>query len=77
MHKQINQQEQASVLALAPEQRYEHFVKRVADWRELWVLLNKEGLCLLGDEEGHEILPVWPHEVYARVCACMRRRSMV
>jgi hypothetical protein len=28
-----------------------------------------DGWILLGDDEGHEAVPVWPHERYAAACA--------
>ena len=36
MTYRINEQEIKGVLALPGNGRYEHFVKRIADWKELW-----------------------------------------
>jgi len=41
-------------------ERYGYFVKRVADWQEVWGLWNN-GWALLGDDNNEDCFPVWPH----------------
>jgi hypothetical protein len=65
----INAKEISSVLALPAPRRFEYFVKRVADWREVWSLRNEDGWVLASDDSGCELVPVWPHSEYARACA--------
>lgn len=60
----VSGKEFESVTHLAPEKRYEYFIKKVADWREIWSLWN-EGWALMGDDENGEMVPVWPHPVFA------------
>ena len=57
-----------SVTNLAPEKRYEYFIKKAADWREIWSLWH-EGWALMGDEEDGEMVPVWPHPTFAEASA--------
>jgi hypothetical protein len=65
----INDKELTSVLRLPLEKRYQYFVKHVADWREMWSLANANGWVLYGTKESKEVVPVWPHSAFAKVCA--------
>lgn len=69
MPYRINRQEFESVSALAPANRFEHFVKRAADWEEVWSLKNGNGWVLLTTSAGKEVAPFWPHPDYAQACA--------
>lgn len=64
----VNGREFANVTHLEPSARYEYFIKRVADWQELWGLW-KDGWAMMGDSEGGELVPVWPHRLYAEALA--------
>lgn len=65
----IGDREFQAVIALPAPERYEHFIKRVADSMELWGLRSSEGWLLLGDDEDKEAFPVWPAERYAAAYA--------
>ncbi len=65
----LNDQEFENVMNLPGPRRYEYFVKRTADWEELWTLRGEDGFVLVGDDEGSEYVPVWPHRRYAEACA--------
>jgi hypothetical protein len=69
MSWRIHDKEFESVMALPPPARYEYFVKRVADWEAIWSLGSDEGYAVMGDDDGHELLPVWPHELFAAASA--------
>lgn len=69
MAKKINEKEFTSVVHLAAPERYTHFIKRVADRQEVWSLYADGGWALVGDDNGNELVPVWPHEEYAVACA--------
>ena len=56
-------------MRLEGKNRYEYFVKKVADERKLWGLRGASGWMLVGTDEGQEALPVWPHERFALLCA--------
>jgi len=64
----LNGQEFESVVRLPPQKRYEYFVKKVADWREVWSLWN-DGWALMGDKDGDETVPVWPDALFAEASA--------
>lgn len=59
-----------AVLSLAPERRYDHFIKRVADHQELWALRYSDEQWAIGtSEDAREFSPVWPDERYAALMA--------
>ena len=64
----MNGKEFDNVVHLAPEKRYEYFIKKVADWQEVWSLWN-DGWALMGDNKRGEVIPVWPHPVFAEAVA--------
>ncbi|BDI33920.1 hypothetical protein CCAX7_59710 [Capsulimonas corticalis] len=64
----MHDKEFETVSALPFQERYAHFIKRVADHEHLWSLWN-DGWVLAADNDRHEVVPVWPHERYAAACA--------
>jgi hypothetical protein len=67
--KRIHEKELASIMAMSAPDRYSVFVRRVADWQEVWSLPSSNGWRLMADENGTEIVPVWPHKQFAAACA--------
>ena len=65
----LSDEEYETVLALPGEERYGYLLRWVADWELVWSLAEDDGWALAGDNEGHELVPVWPHERFATVCA--------
>ena len=61
----LNDREFEAVINAAAATRYEYFIKRVADRREIWSLRTESGWLLLGDPAGRECVPVWPHKRFA------------
>ena len=64
----LNDKQIGAVLALPSEKRYEHFVKIVADWQEVWGLYN-DGWALAATDTGVTVFPLWPAKEYAALCA--------
>lgn len=64
-----NEKEIQSVSSLSAPKRYEHWLKKVADNEELWSLTDRGNWALMRDDEGKELVPVWPHRAYALNCA--------
>tara|TARA_B100001113_G_C20890493_1_gene526756 strand:+ start:114 stop:497 length:384 start_codon:yes stop_codon:yes gene_type:complete len=54
-----------AALKLNDEQRYRHFVEKVAAHGEIWSLANDEGWVTVSSD-GDNAFPVWPHPDYAR-----------
>jgi hypothetical protein len=67
--RSINDQQFRAVSALPAGERYGHFIRQVADWQEVWSLRDEDGWRLVGDDQGQQCMPVWPHERYAKACS--------
>ena len=68
MSRQMRDEEYHAVHALNGQSRYEHSVKKMADFKEVWSLRGDAGWVIFADDEGRQHLPVWPHERYASAC---------
>lgn len=64
----MHEKELATVSGLTPEKRYEYFIKKVADYEEVWSLY-KDGWVLSQDDFGNTLFPIWPKEEFAELCA--------
>lgn len=73
--KQVHDKEFAEMIGMPPPDRYALFVRRVADWKEVWSLRTSDGWCLLATENGTELVPVWPHQRFADACADAQKQE--
>ncbi len=64
-----NPKEIEAVLRLGDADRYSYLIKKVVDQEELWSLWEEGGWVLTSDDQGRELVPVWPHAKYAEICA--------
>ncbi|MCF1444411.1 DUF2750 domain-containing protein [Ralstonia nicotianae] len=64
----VNPKEMEAVLALSGIKRFQHFIKVVADWQEVWGLYQN-GWALAATDDGTSVFPLWPAKEYAQVCA--------
>lgn len=48
-----------------PAERLKYLVNHVADERAIWSLRNADGWVVGADDDGRELVPVWPHQRYA------------
>jgi len=60
--------EVAAVLQLDGTKRYSYLVKKIADEQIVWGLWQEGGWALASDDQGHELVPVWPHARFAALC---------
>ena len=66
MTKEINDAEFRGVTSLDAAGRYSHFVRQISDFEEVWGLRTPSGWVLMGDDDGRQVIPVWPHRRYAQ-----------
>ncbi|MDW9479013.1 DUF2750 domain-containing protein [Sinorhizobium meliloti] len=64
----VSPRQMEAVLALPGVKRFEHFVKVVADWQEVWGLYQ-DGWALAVADDGTTVFPLWPATEYAQLCA--------
>jgi hypothetical protein len=69
MSRQLNTKEIEAVVRLDPQKRYSYCIKQAADNNALWSLASGDGWVLAHDDDGRELVPVWPHEQFAALCA--------
>lgn len=68
---ELNAQEHAAVLQLNADYRQAHFLGKVKEHQEIYLLSDSEGPFLLEDQETDDegnlasMLPVWCHPAYA------------
>jgi len=63
-----SEEEITNVVSLSAEKRYEYFIHHVVDEESLWALW-KDGWAIMGDSDGNEVFPIWPHQDFAALCA--------
>ncbi|RVR10771.1 DUF2750 domain-containing protein [Sinorhizobium meliloti] len=64
----ISPRQVEAVLASPGVRRFEHFIKVVADWQEVWGLY-RDGWALAVSDDGITVFPLWPAKEYAQLCA--------
>ncbi len=48
------------------DERFNHFVSRVCEHDELWILTDEHGCMMLTSDDDEDCIPVWPHADYAK-----------
>ena len=64
----MNQQEFAAVIMQPAAIRYEYFIKKTADYEEVWGLYN-EGWATAQDDLGNTLIPFFPNKKFAEAFA--------
>jgi len=68
MPYRINSKHLTNVQKLPAPERYDYFVKRVADWQEAWSVQGDKGLLTGTDDAGIIYIPFWAHRMFAEMC---------
>ncbi|MGK9204392.1 DUF2750 domain-containing protein [Sinorhizobium meliloti] len=64
----VSPRQMEAVLALPGVKRFEHFIKVIADWQEVWGLYQ-DGWARAAADDGTAVFPLWPAKEYAQLCA--------
>ncbi len=56
--------------AAPPLRRYRYFVDHFRRHGLAWILTGSRGTAMARDEQGREVVPVWPDAGSAHACAC-------
>jgi len=59
----------STLVAEISDKRYEYFIHKVVDQRQVWSLRDSGGWRVVEDNAKHECVPVWPHPRYAELYA--------
>jgi hypothetical protein len=60
----LNQREFDALIRQPAAVRYEYFIKKAADYEEVWGLYN-EGWATAQDDKGNTLLPLFPNKRFA------------
>jgi hypothetical protein len=58
---------QINILNLSPQDRYRYFIRKVADFEEVWLIHENGQYVTLGDKEEQIAIPVWPEKEFAEL----------
>ncbi|GHI01347.1 DUF2750 domain-containing protein [Neobacillus kokaensis] len=64
----MNIKEVESVINQPPNLRYEYFIKKAADYEEVWGLYD-DGWATAQDDDGNTLIPIFPKKEFAEYCA--------
>lgn len=56
-----------NVLKLSNAKKYEYFIKKIADYEEVWSIKDEDGWATLG-EADESFFPVWAKKEYSDLC---------
>lgn len=60
----MNNRELENVIKLEPFKRYQYFIKKVADFEELWTIVDEEDDYALSDIDEFSLVSFWPAEEF-------------
>lgn len=61
----MNNKEFEAIIKLPANIRYEYFIKKVADYEEVWALYD-DGFVTAIDENGNKVIPFFPKKEFAQ-----------
>ncbi|MBK9579787.1 MAG: DUF2750 domain-containing protein [Fibrobacteres bacterium] len=64
----MNTKKNESIIQLPAGKRYEYFIRKTADFQQIWSLRNAEGWLLLGGNTNAKPIPLWPEKIFAEYC---------
>lgn len=53
-----------NVLKMSSFERYQYFLRRIADAEELWTIVDEMGEITLSNIEGNVLMPFWSNESF-------------
>lgn len=54
-----------NILNLSAEDRYGYFIRKVADFEEVWLIKDQDGYAIFGDQENKTTIGVFPEKEFA------------
>ncbi len=58
--------DKAAAQTMRDDERFNHFISRVCEHDELWILTDEHGCMMLTSDDEEDCIPMWPHADYAR-----------
>lgn len=60
----MNSKQIENILKLEPQKRYEYFIRKVADFEELWTIVNEDGDYALSSVYDKTLVSFWSAEEF-------------
>ncbi|GJM65021.1 DUF2750 domain-containing protein [Persicobacter diffluens] len=60
----LSKKEVESVLKLSPFERYQYFIKKVADYEELWTIVDDKNELALSEIDNNQMISLWSASEY-------------
>lgn len=60
----MNNREFEEVSKLEPFNRYQYFIKKIADYEELWTIIDIKGEYALCDIDAYTLISLWPNKEF-------------
>lgn len=64
----LHPKEKENILKLKPFDRYKYFMRKVADFEELWTVVDGYGDIGLSEIENETLISMWPKEPFIESC---------
>jgi len=61
LHKKIE-----NISNLEPFKRYQYFIRKIADFLEIWTIVNKNNDYALSEIDDKTIISFWPEECFIK-----------
>ncbi|WP_255462680.1 DUF2750 domain-containing protein [Galbibacter sp. BG1] len=59
----------SNIINLSAQERYDYFIRKIADFEEVWGLYDGDGWAMTMDDGGRKAMPFWPEKEFAKLCA--------
>ncbi|PZU26011.1 MULTISPECIES: DUF2750 domain-containing protein [Sphingobacterium] len=60
----MHPKEKENILKLDPFKRYQHFLKKIADFEELWTIVDEDGNYAISEIDGYKLISFWTVEEF-------------
>lgn len=60
----MNPKEKENILKLEPFKRYQYFIKKIADFEELWTIVDENGDYAISEIDNHNFISFWTAEEF-------------
>lgn len=64
----LNERAIENISLLEPFKRYQYFIKKVADFEEVWILVNQNNDIAFAEIESKILIPLWSGKEFASSC---------
>ncbi|TZG00041.1 DUF2750 domain-containing protein (plasmid) [Chryseobacterium panacisoli] len=60
----MHSKEIENILRLEPIKRYEYFIKKAADFEQLWTIIDQDGDYVISEIDEFNLISFWPAEEF-------------